>query len=55
MIGIEIGLGFLVFTGSLMAAGKLQEWLPQRPIVYPGQNLVNVAVLAAALGPGRSA
>ena len=50
VIGIEIGLGMLVFTGSLMAAGKLQEWLPQRPIVYPGQNLVNAAVLAAALG-----
>ncbi len=36
VLGIEIVLGFLVFTGSLMAAGKLQEWLPQRPIVYPG-------------------
>jgi len=49
VIGIEIGLGFLVFTGSLMAAGKLQEWLPQRPIVYPGQNAVNFAVLGVAL------
>jgi NAD(P) transhydrogenase subunit beta len=50
VIGIEIALGMLVFTGSLMAAGKLQEWLPQRPIVYPGQNIVNAAVLAGALG-----
>ncbi len=50
VIGVEIALGMLVFTGSLMAAGKLQEWLPQRPIVYPLQNLVNGAVLAAALG-----
>jgi NAD(P) transhydrogenase subunit beta len=49
VLGIEIGLGFLVFTGSLMAAGKLQEWLPQRPIVYPLQNLVNFAVLAVAI------
>jgi NAD(P) transhydrogenase subunit beta len=49
VIGIEVGLGFLVFTGSLMAAGKLQEWLPQRPIVYPGQNAVNFAVLGLAL------
>ena len=49
VIGIEITLGMLVFTGSLMAAGKLQEWLPQRPIVYPGQNAVNFAVLALAL------
>ncbi len=50
VIGIEIALGMLVFTGSLMAAGKLQEWLPQRPIVYPGQNIVNAVVLAAAVG-----
>ena len=32
-----------------MAAGKLQGLLPQRPIVYPGQNAVNFAVLGAAL------
>jgi H+-translocating NAD(P) transhydrogenase subunit beta len=49
VLGAEIGLGFLVFTGSLMAAGKLQEWLPQRPIVYPGQNIVNFAVLGVAV------
>ncbi|MGE0028697.1 MAG: NAD(P)(+) transhydrogenase (Re/Si-specific) subunit beta [Thermoleophilia bacterium] len=49
VLGVEIVLGFLVFTGSLMAAGKLQEWLPQRPIVYKGQNAVNFAVLGAAL------
>ncbi len=33
-----------------MAAGKLQEILPQRPITYKGQNLVNLAVLAIAVG-----
>jgi NAD(P) transhydrogenase subunit beta len=49
VLGIEILLGFLVFTGSLMAAGKLQEWLPQRPIVYKGQNSTNFAVLGVAL------
>src|SRR5439155_1190669 len=32
----EVILGFLTFTGSLMAAGKLQEvkWIPQRPVTY---------------------
>jgi NAD(P) transhydrogenase subunit beta len=49
VLGVEVVLGSLVFTGSLMAAGKLQEWLPQRPIVYPGQNIVNFAVLGLAL------
>jgi proton-translocating NAD(P)+ transhydrogenase subunit beta len=49
VLGVEVVLGSLVFTGSLMAAGKLQEWLPQRPIVYRGQNLTNFAILGAAL------
>jgi H+-translocating NAD(P) transhydrogenase subunit beta len=51
---LEVLLGFLTFTGSLMAAGKLQEvkWIPQRPVTYPGQNFTNVGLLvvAAALG-----
>ena len=48
----EVILGFLTFTGSLMAAGKLQEvkWIPQRPVTYPGQNFVNIGVLAVAVG-----
>jgi len=48
-IGVEVVLGFLTFTASLMAFGKLQELLPTRPITYRGQNIVNLAVLAAAL------
>jgi H+-translocating NAD(P) transhydrogenase subunit beta len=42
-------LGSLTFTGSLMAAGKLQEILPQRPITYKGQNFVNLGMLALAV------
>ena len=49
VLGIEIVLGCLVFTGSLMAAGKLQEILPQRPFVYRGQLIVNFAVLGVAV------
>ena len=50
----EVILGFLTFTGSLMAAGKLQEvkWIPQRPVTYPGQNFVNLGVLGAAAALG---
>ena len=47
---MEVILGSLTFTGSLMAAGKLQEVLPQRPITYKGQNVVNLVVLAIAVG-----
>jgi NAD(P) transhydrogenase subunit beta len=48
---VEVVLGFLTFTGSLMAAGKLQEvkWIPQRPVTYPFQNVSNLGLLAAAL------
>src|ERR1700751_3535485 len=49
-IGLEVIIGSLTFTGSLIAAGKLQEILPQRPIVYKGQNLVSLSVLDGALG-----
>jgi NAD(P) transhydrogenase subunit beta len=48
-IGLEVIIGSLTFTGSLIAAGKLQEILPQRPIVYKGQNFVSLSVLAAAI------
>jgi NAD(P) transhydrogenase subunit beta len=46
----EVILGGLTVTGSLMAAGKLQEILPQRPITYKGQNVVNLGLLAVAIG-----
>ncbi|MBV9625679.1 MAG: NAD(P)(+) transhydrogenase (Re/Si-specific) subunit beta [Acidobacteria bacterium] len=45
----EVILGGLTVTGSLMAAGKLQEVLPQRPITYTGQNVVNLSLLAVAI------
>jgi NAD(P) transhydrogenase subunit beta len=32
-----------------MAFGKLQEILPQRPIVYKGQNIFNLSILGAAV------
>jgi proton-translocating NAD(P)+ transhydrogenase subunit beta len=49
-IALEVIIGSLTFTGSLIAAGKLQEILPQRPIVYKGQNIVSLVVLAGAIG-----
>jgi H+-translocating NAD(P) transhydrogenase subunit beta len=50
VLSLEVILGALTFTGSLMAAGKLQEVLPQRPITYKGQNFVNLSLLAVAVG-----
>jgi len=47
----EIFLGYLTFTGSIMAAGKLQEvkWVPQRPVTYPFQNVANLLLFAVAI------
>src|SRR6202790_1122532 len=63
VLSMEVILGSLTFTGSLMAAGKLQEILPQRPITYKGQNVVNIFLLLIAVAvagylvghPGRTA
>jgi NAD(P) transhydrogenase subunit beta len=49
---VEILLGFLTTTASLMAFGKLQELLPGRPIVFKFQNYFNLGVLAVAAGIG---
>jgi len=51
-IGIEVILGYVTFTGSLMAAGKLMEIVPTRPMTYRGQNVVNLGLLAIAAGAG---
>lgn len=50
----EIILGYLTFTGSLIAAAKLQEvkWIPQRPWLYKGQNIVNISAFGLAIGLG---
>src|SRR3974390_1426942 len=49
VISLEVILGALTFTGSLMAAGKLQEVLPQRPITDKGQHFVNLGMLAVGI------
>jgi NAD(P) transhydrogenase subunit beta len=51
-LGVEVLLGALTFTGSLMAFGKLQEILPTRPIVYRGQNIMNLSILGLAIAIG---
>jgi H+-translocating NAD(P) transhydrogenase subunit beta len=45
---MEVLLGSLTFTGSMMAFGKLQDILPTRPMVYRGQNLINLGILGLA-------
>jgi len=49
-IGLEVLLGAMTFTGSMIAFGKLQGTLPGAPIQYKGQNAVNVAIIAVLVG-----
>jgi NAD(P) transhydrogenase subunit beta len=56
-------IGSVSFAGSLVAFGKLQELVSGRPIVYPGQKVGNLGLLAVLIalaivvlaGPERQA
>jgi len=45
-------IGSVSFAGSLVAFAKLQELIQGRPIVYPGQQIVNGLLLAGVLAAG---
>ena len=49
ILAIEVLLGSLTFTGSLVAFGKLQELIPSSIKGLPNQNLINFSLLGAAL------
>jgi NAD(P) transhydrogenase subunit beta len=49
-LGFEIMLGSITVGGTIVAAGKLQEWLPSKPMTFRGQNLVNALVFLAVIG-----
>ncbi|MDD1673978.1 MAG: NAD(P)(+) transhydrogenase (Re/Si-specific) subunit beta, partial [Methanomicrobiales archaeon] len=42
-------IGAVSFAGSLIAFLKLQGWIRQRPITFPGQQIINMTVLALAV------
>jgi NAD(P) transhydrogenase subunit beta len=46
-LGFEVLLGALTVTGSFMAFGKLQGFLPDRPITFAGQNAMNLTIFAS--------
>jgi len=49
-LGIEVLLGYLTFTGSLVAFAKLQGLVRDRPWIYRGQRVVNLLILSVAAG-----
>ena len=49
-IVLTSAIGALSFSGSIIAFLKLQEVMTGRPIVYPGQQVVNAIILLAVVG-----
>jgi len=49
---LDVLIGSVTFSGSLIAAGKLQGTIPGQPLTFPGSRLVNVLVVLLALGVG---
>ena len=47
-IMISVFVGTLTFTGSFVAFGKLQGFISGKPVVFPGQQIIN-GLLALAL------
>jgi NAD(P) transhydrogenase subunit beta len=45
-LGLEVLFGGVTVTGSLIAFGKLQGILPGRPLIFRGQNAINLLLLA---------
>ena len=45
-IVLDIIIGWITFTGSLIASGKLQGLIPGKPIQVPGGQLVTLALAA---------
>lgn len=52
-VALDILIGAVAFSGSLVASGKLQGWAPSHPMLFPGRAVLNAAlaaVLVAAAG-----
>src|SRR3954470_21986992 len=49
-LAFEIVLGSITVGGTIVAAGKLQEWLPSKPMTFAGQNFVNAVVFLVVVG-----
>ncbi|MGA8116649.1 MAG: NAD(P)(+) transhydrogenase (Re/Si-specific) subunit beta [Actinocatenispora sp.] len=46
---LDVVIGGVTFTGSLLAAGKLQGWIRGNPILFPGRRPVSAALVAIVL------
>ncbi|MBB4932604.1 NAD(P) transhydrogenase subunit beta [Lipingzhangella halophila] len=52
-VTLDVLIGAVAFSGSLVASGKLQGWIPGHPMLFPGRAVLNAAlavVIVAAAG-----
>jgi H+-translocating NAD(P) transhydrogenase subunit beta len=49
---LDVLIGAVTFSGSLVAAGKLQGWVTGNPVVFPAARLLNAALAAVAFAGG---
>jgi len=49
---LDVIIGAVTFSGSIIAAGKLQGLITSAPVTFPGARLVNLLLAVIALGTG---
>jgi H+-translocating NAD(P) transhydrogenase subunit beta len=49
---LDVIIGSVTFTGSIIAAGKLQGVINSAPVTFPGARIVNLSLAAVAFGLG---
>src|SRR5580704_2981363 len=47
---LDVLIGSVTFSGSIIAAGKLQGWIGGQPIIFKGSRLLNVTLAVVAIG-----
>ncbi|MGV8882340.1 MAG: NAD(P)(+) transhydrogenase (Re/Si-specific) subunit beta [Rhodoglobus sp.] len=52
---LDVLIGSITFSGSLIAAGKLQGIIPGKPLTFAGSRVVNVLVAVIAIAAGVAA
>src|SRR6201987_2131990 len=47
---LDVLIGSVTFSGSIIAAGKLQGFIPSQPLIFQGGRLINIALAVVAVG-----
>ncbi len=49
---LDVIIGSVTFSGSIIAAGKLQGLITSAPVTFPGARIINLTLAAVAIGVG---